>query len=105
MGIFDRVRELWEKSLKNGDPGVDNYWKWCKYQLMLHKPWADHPATLWNTTPDNIGNITEDQYKEAWKIFTETDERGRRVVEHHNRYRTERTAIRDTMIWSMIDTK
>ncbi len=90
--------ELFDKRLKNGNPkNNDMYWKWCKLQLMIHKPWFKNLLDLWGKQYRSIEEVPKKVFIAKWLEFVATTERGRDVQNRFDRHRAERTACNDQL--------
>ena len=110
-----RVKDLWQKDLHYGKPVISdpdnrgekianpNFWKWCKWMLVLHKPWDINPyvSGLWGPESMNMANMTDDEqhqlYEDGWRKFTETP-RGKMIQERIDRERADKEAVRERLL-------
>lgn len=110
-----RVKDLWQKDLHYGRPDMadpdhpgqripnPSYWKWCKWMLILHKPWHENPWEygLWGPLSMEMKTMPEEEqhrmYETAWKEFTQTP-RGHTVQRRLDKERADRMAARETLL-------
>ena len=110
-----RIKDIWQRDLHYGRPDMADperpgfripnpmFWKWCKWMLILHKPWHEDPWTdnLWGPNSLAMKTMPEEQqhqrYLEAWTEFAKTP-RGHMVQLRIDKERADRLAARETLL-------
>ena len=71
----------------SSNPEGENYWQYCKYQLLRYKSWrVGHDNAL--AIDDNNEQLAEDEdgWIESWRLFLETPSGQSAIPDWHQRY-------------------